>query len=157
MCLAIDIKPQSYTNFKSSDTLPPVETISKIADYLNTSIDYLVTGKEPSLTNNKLEQIRSVLSENISLENSAEYFWEKVKQLCKERKISQKDLSIALGKGERTIEQNIYLQSEPSINDAVAIANYFDCSLYSLIKRTDVQDETYYREQIKAIKEILDS
>lgn len=39
--------PQAYTTAKARNTMPKADIAVKIAQYLNTTVEYLVTGKEP--------------------------------------------------------------------------------------------------------------
>lgn len=41
------IAPSTFTDWKSGRSAPKQEKLKKIADYLNVSVDYLMTGKEP--------------------------------------------------------------------------------------------------------------
>ena len=44
---ACGIASNSMTNWAARDTIPSADTALKIAKYLNTSVEYLVTGKAP--------------------------------------------------------------------------------------------------------------
>ncbi|WP_187427629.1 helix-turn-helix domain-containing protein [Treponema phagedenis] len=42
-----NIRPQAISNWISQQSLPRVDTAVKIAEYLNTTVEFLVTGKNP--------------------------------------------------------------------------------------------------------------
>lgn len=46
MCISIGISAQAFTNWKSRDSIPSADAALKIAKYLNTSVEYLLTGIE---------------------------------------------------------------------------------------------------------------
>ena len=48
-CKDIGIKPSAATNWKKRGGTATVETCQKIADYFNVTVDYVMTGKIPSL------------------------------------------------------------------------------------------------------------
>lgn len=155
LCRAIGITPQSYTNFKARNTFP-LESAVKVAGYLNTSVEFLVSGKEPVNSQGKVEQIKAILSGVESSKVEDKDYWICVKQLCKERRLSQKDLSVALGWNPRTIETKIRNKVQPTISELIAIANYFECSIYSLIENSNsMQDSAFYKNQLEAIEKII--
>lgn len=47
-CLSVDlgIKPQVISNWKIRDTIPSADIALKIANYLNVSVEWLITGEE---------------------------------------------------------------------------------------------------------------
>lgn len=158
MCLTVGISPQSYSNYKSSGSLPPVETVCKIADFLNTTVEYLVNGKLPTDTQDKLSRIKAVLCPDISAPVYSVDIFETIKSLCSSNKISQKDLSEKLGWDSRYIENKIYHKTAFSVEEVIAICNYFHVSIYSLIDNSEMtQDADFYKEQIKTIIEIINS
>lgn len=76
----LDILPATMASWKTKDIFPPVDTIVRIADALNVSIDWLVTGKEfhyvnnqidfneeQKITINRLESIRDYVNLNVDL------------------------------------------------------------------------------------------
>lgn len=42
----IDVNEKTVSAWKKNNSLPPVDKISKISDYLNVTIEYLITGNE---------------------------------------------------------------------------------------------------------------
>jgi len=155
LCRAIGITPQSYTNFKARNSFP-LESAVKVAEYLQTTVEFLVSGKEPVNSQGKIEQIKAILSDVESTKFEDKDYWVCVKQLCKERRISQKDLSATLGWNPRTTETKIRNKVQPTISELIAISNYFGCSLYSLIENGNtVQDSAFYKSQLEAIKELI--
>lgn len=44
---ATGIPKQLFSDWKKRDSIPQAETLLKIANFLGTSVEYLITGKEP--------------------------------------------------------------------------------------------------------------
>ncbi len=42
----LNLKPQSFTDWKKRGTIPAADTVIKLADYLGVSVRWLVTGEE---------------------------------------------------------------------------------------------------------------
>ena len=57
----IGISAQSFTNWKSMNSIPSADVAVKIADYLETSVEYLITGKESDEYKNKYDDIKSAM------------------------------------------------------------------------------------------------
>lgn len=69
--------PQAYTNWKARNSMPSADMAVKIAEYLNTTVEYLVTGtdKSPFESENKnlkykLEQITKIVNEKENIYGS---------------------------------------------------------------------------------------
>lgn len=61
---------QIYSNWKQRDSIPSAETAVKIAQYLFTSVEYLVTGKQSDLgkiATNAAESNKKLADENLLL------------------------------------------------------------------------------------------
>ncbi len=80
LCALTDIPNSTIGTWKSKNIMPPIDTIVRIADALNVSIDWLVTGKEfhyvnnqidfneeQKITINRLESIRDYVNLNVDL------------------------------------------------------------------------------------------
>ena len=50
---------QIFSNWKQRSTIPAANIAVKIAQYLNTSVEYLVTGKDDNIYKQKYENIKS--------------------------------------------------------------------------------------------------
>lgn len=58
LCHHLDIKSNVLANWKASDTIPPAKYLVSICEYLNVSVDWLLTGRmqeEPSQRESKWE------------------------------------------------------------------------------------------------------
>ena len=51
----LNIQPNTMGNWKTNNSMPPADTIVRIADALNVSIDWLLTGKEFHYVNNQID------------------------------------------------------------------------------------------------------
>lgn len=49
MCNGIGISAQAFTNWKSRESIPSADVALKIAQYLNTTVEYLLTGSESNI------------------------------------------------------------------------------------------------------------
>lgn len=72
-------------------------------------------------------------------------FWQRVKKLCKENRLTQKELSVKIGNDPRFIESQIYTKVIPNVEEVLNIANVLNVSLNFLvigkeIKSTETQD-----------------
>lgn len=76
----LNMSQSTVATWKSKNIMPPIDTIVRIADALNVSIDWLVTGKEfhyvnnqidfneeQKITINRLESIRDYVNLNVDL------------------------------------------------------------------------------------------
>ena len=61
-------------------------------------------------------------------------FWNRVKVLCRENRISQKDLSMRLGYDERTIEVRMARGNYPGVEDVEKMSAIFGVSSDFLIE-----------------------
>ena len=61
----LNIQPNTMCNWKINNSMPPIQTIYLIANELNVSIDYLVTGREFKIKSNKAKETvkNNILSE----------------------------------------------------------------------------------------------
>ena len=64
----------------------------------------------------------------------------RLKELRKSRGISQVKLAMDLNANQNTISRYENGQREPSINDLISIADYFNISIDYLLERTDNPD-----------------
>ena len=64
-------------------------------------------------------------------------FPERLKQLRKERKVTQVQLSTAIGITDRACQKHEAGENEPSMSALIAIADYFDVSIDYLVGRSD--------------------
>lgn len=62
----LDIKPNNIGHYESGTALPKLDTIIKISEVLNCSIDWLVAGKGEKPMSEEEEMIESLLSESVS-------------------------------------------------------------------------------------------
>lgn len=53
--------PQAYTNWKARNSIPSADMAVKIAEYLNTSVEYLVTGNDKSPFESEIKSLQSKL------------------------------------------------------------------------------------------------
>ena len=63
--MELNIQPNTMGNWKTNNSMPPIHTIVSIAEELNVSIDYLVTGREFKIKSNKAKETvkNNILSE----------------------------------------------------------------------------------------------
>lgn len=64
-------------------------------------------------------------------------FSDRLKQLRKVKKVSQKQLADSINIAERHYQKLEYGETTPGIDIAIAIADYFDVSLDYLVGRSD--------------------
>ena len=50
--------PQIFANWKQRGSIPPADTAVKIADFLDTSVEFLVTGQEKNIYKQKYDELR---------------------------------------------------------------------------------------------------
>lgn len=82
-------------------------------------------------------------------------FGDKIKELRKEKGLSQKELGDILALGQTTIanyEKNIRF---PNPKTLVEIADYFDCSLDELVGRFNEELSPFTQKEIKSLKETI--
>ena len=53
---------QIYTNWKSRDSMPAADVAFKIAQYLNTTVEYLLTGSESNILAQQNETLKDTLN-----------------------------------------------------------------------------------------------
>ena len=86
-------------------------------------------------------------------------FWDRVKKLCKEKKITQKDLSAQIGYEQRTIEAQIFKKSVPDIEEVFKIATIFNVSIEFLVTGNETnplkEEVMTLKEKIERVKQIL--
>ena len=112
---------RTYSRYESGEIEPPISSISKLADYFEVSIDYLV-GR----------------SDNPGVEYlTRTKFVERLEALRIEKSISQKAVAEYLGIPERAYQLYEYDKREPSQDDLIKLADYFDVSTDYLLGRSD--------------------
>lgn len=57
--------PQIFANWKQRGSIPPADTAVKIADFLDTSVEFLVTGQEKDIYKQKYDELRELVDESI--------------------------------------------------------------------------------------------
>ncbi len=67
-------------------------------------------------------------------------FSSRLKELRKERKITQQDLADTFSVRVRTYQGYEYGESYPEVSKLIAIADFFDVSLDYLVGRSDVRE-----------------
>lgn len=85
--------------------------------------------------------------------------YERIEQLCKERKVSKRKLSLDLGLNQSTVSK--WKDHDPTSDKIKKVADYFDVSVAYLMGETDVQKNvqpTYYNEPmtVKKAEALLD-
>lgn len=60
LCSDVGICLPTMKSWQSNDRYPGSEESVKIAQYLNTTVEYLVTGKEPAVKDNSAELINAI-------------------------------------------------------------------------------------------------
>lgn len=56
---------QIFSNWKQRNSIPSADVAVKIADYLDTSVEYLVTGNEKDTYKEKYDDLKSAMQELI--------------------------------------------------------------------------------------------
>ena len=59
LCKSCDISLATFVSWIHNDRLPDLDSAIKIAKFLNTSAEYLVTGKDDNIYKQKYENIKS--------------------------------------------------------------------------------------------------
>ena len=59
VALIAGISTQTFYDWKKKNTVPSADTAVKIAQYLETSVEYLITGKEESPLADKVEKLEN--------------------------------------------------------------------------------------------------
>lgn len=67
----LSISKNLIGQWKQKGTIPSADTACKIADYLNTSVEFLVTGIEKDSSKVKYENLKSVIQNAISVIQNA--------------------------------------------------------------------------------------
>lgn len=80
-------------------------------------------------------------------------FWARVKQLCKEKKITQKGLSTQIGYEQRTIEAQMFKKIIPDVEEVLRISTVLNVSLNYLIHGTETISQKNEKAE-KTIEEI---
>jgi len=112
---------RGYRNYEINKSTPNYETLLKLADYFNVSIDYLV-GR----------------SDNIGNENTARAkFAERLESLRIKKAITQREIAEYLDIHERTYQMYEHDKREPSHETTIKIANYFNVSADYLLGISD--------------------
>ncbi len=109
------ISPGNISDWKSGRSAPKADTLIKIADYLNCSVDYLL-GRETNTENN--------------LSNSAtgnKNFIENIEQLCQKKNVSVSQMTSDLGLAVGIVSNWRKRGTLPSGEVILKIADYFDC------------------------------
>lgn len=57
--------PQIFANWKQRGSIPPADTAVKIADFLDTSVEFLITGREKDIYKQKYDELRELVDESI--------------------------------------------------------------------------------------------
>ena len=65
MVAYIGVSAQSFTNWKSRNSIPSADVAVKIADYLETSVEYLITGNEKDTYKKKYDNLKSAVQDTL--------------------------------------------------------------------------------------------
>ena len=96
-------------------------------------------------------------------EFNVEAFWERLKQICKTRNVTQVSLCAELGIDLQQFRNKKSLGTYPTIEQLVKLSNYFGVSLNYMLTGTST-DETetqlineleYYKSKFEQLKEII--
>jgi transcriptional regulator with XRE-family HTH domain len=68
------------------------------------------------------------------------FFYERLKQLRKSKKVTQKALALAINVTERYSQEMEYGKTKPGFDILVALADYFDVSIDYLVGRSDAAE-----------------
>lgn len=86
MARAADVSNMTLSDWKRGKTTPKTDTMQKIANYLGTTVEYLLTGEEKSPNEFSVEQgtLDVKISQDLELKNALENYFklsEKKKKL----------------------------------------------------------------------------
>jgi len=115
------INVRNYRKYESGEVEPPVSGMSKLADYFEVSLDYLV-GRSDNPGVAYLTRTK---------------FAERLEALRIKKSITQKVIAEYLGIPERAYQLYEYDKREPNQDDLIKLADYFDVSVDYLLGRSD--------------------
>lgn len=72
LCNDLGYPLQTFKNKKVRKTFPSIEELFNIAEYLNVSVEYLVTGEEKDIYKGRYERLREKIEKAMSEENENE-------------------------------------------------------------------------------------
>ena len=111
----LEIHQTTYSKFEILDLVISIELLNKLSNYYNVSLDYLL----------KLSDIPIV--NIINKELDIELIGERLKKICKEKNLSQRDLAINLG-----INNSIINEYESGRKLIPLIYGYAICKKYNI-------------------------
>lgn len=114
------LNKSSISRYEQNKQLPEIDLLEKIADFFDVSVDYLLGRVEINST------------------QSTE-FAHRLKQLRKDSKLTQEELSNKLSSSRSTIAGYETERKEPDYETLKKIADFFDVSVDYLLGRTDIK------------------
>lgn len=120
----IGLARNTICQYESGNRVPDVDTLKKIADYFDVSIDYLLGREEKKYTKN--------CSNNINVSN--------MRLLRKEQNITLDKVATDLNSSSQVISRYERGERMPDQETLLALADYYNVSLDYLLGRTDVRN-----------------
>ena len=139
------VEPSSISKYESANVIPSVDTLEKIADIFDVSLDFLLGRPEKEMQNiNEENHLNSAEDELIKSyrrlnddDKAVCYYMNRIRELRKKKGITQIDLAKKLGITQATLsgwETNKY---EPDNKSLILLAELFDVSLDCLVGRPE--------------------
>ena len=100
VALYLKISQQAYANYESSKREPDIETISKIADYFNCSVDYLL-----GRTENKKTPLQTQESLNADEQKLLNYF----------RELNDEGKYLLTNQAQALVTSGLYIKNEEPV------------------------------------------
>jgi len=116
-----DMTESSYRRYEINRSTPHHETFLKLADYFEVSLDYLA-GRSDNHNNVQFTRTK---------------FAERLESLRTKKAVTQKAIANHLGIPERAYQLYEYDKREPSQDDLIKLASYFNVSLDYLLGCSD--------------------
>lgn len=138
----LNVGRATIAGYETKGKQPDYEKLTKLAEFFDTSIDYLL-GR---MDNSNIDKKISESTENKTLS-------EKIKQLRKEKDITQKELAETLSISPSTIAMYETGQRKPDSDMLETIADFFNVSVDYLLGRSNIKNPEEKQESPKKNKD----
>lgn len=150
----VGISRVGYSYWEKGKREPNLDKVKLLAKYLDTSVDYLLGAVEDKQSFHKfvkrLDETNKRMNEICQKSSNNEFLSSNLSRLRENRELTREDVEELLSTRGNYFNWELGI-SEPNLDDTVALANFFQLSVYALYNRTLYRGNNY--EETNTLKD----